>query len=74
MRIIPYQEIIGNYSIVQNPLILSRIIPYQEIIGNYSWLEGNYYKVDIIPYQEIIGNYSVAGAQLRLEELYHTKK
>ena len=45
--IIPYQEIIGNYSILAGDLIDDFIIPYQEIIGNYSeeWLEGNYYKL-----------------------------
>ena len=39
--IIPYQEIIGNYSF---PLPFARsghIIPYQEIIGNYSFFLHN---------------------------------
>ena len=34
--IIPYQEIIGNYSISRETLNNWEIIPYQEIIGNYS--------------------------------------
>ena len=34
--IIPYQEIIGNYSAKPEDVKLIRIIPYQEIIGNYS--------------------------------------
>ena len=34
--IIPYQEIIGNYSPMQPHDISQAIIPYQEIIGNYS--------------------------------------
>ena len=34
--IIPYQEIIGNYSNGRKILEISIIIPYQEIIGNYS--------------------------------------
>ena len=34
--IIPYQEIIGNYSIVLDVIAFPTIIPYQEIIGNYS--------------------------------------
>ena len=34
--IIPYQEIIGNYSAQIVQLEGVRIIPYQEIIGNYS--------------------------------------
>ena len=36
--IIPYQEIIGNYSLYSNILQYVNIIPYQEIIGNYSAL------------------------------------
>ena len=36
--IIPYQEIIGNYSIVLFRFMKVIIIPYQEIIGNYSKL------------------------------------
>ena len=35
-RIIPYQEIIGNYSIHDRYYYEEGIIPYQEIIGNYS--------------------------------------
>ena len=34
--IIPYQEIIGNYSYVSEKEGCDNIIPYQEIIGNYS--------------------------------------
>ena len=34
--IIPYQEIIGNYSDYLGYLGVELIIPYQEIIGNYS--------------------------------------
>ena len=34
--IIPYQEIIGNYSLYSVPGNNAVIIPYQEIIGNYS--------------------------------------
>ena len=38
-HIIPYQEIIGNYSVQENREPIKFIIPYQEIIGNYSfWL------------------------------------
>ena len=56
--IIPYQEIIGNYSPYDFPYMKNCIIPYQEIIGNYS-NSGSMQAPDaIIPYQEIIGNYS----------------
>ena len=34
--IIPYQEIIGNYSMLAIVNASEAIIPYQEIIGNYS--------------------------------------
>ena len=37
--IIPYQEIIGNYSETISVLLEYPIIPYQEIIGNYSLCE-----------------------------------
>ena len=36
LLIIPYQEIIGNYSVLSGELVGAGIIPYQEIIGNYS--------------------------------------
>ena len=36
LHIIPYQEIIGNYSTSKNGREFLTIIPYQEIIGNYS--------------------------------------
>ena len=56
--IIPYQEIIGNYSVCGKHLFSAYIIPYQEIIGNYSYPDCSICKETIIPYQEIIGNYS----------------
>ena len=56
--IIPYQEIIGNYSYMDDIYIIHEIIPYQEIIGNYSEPSGLIGSSEIIPYQEIIGNYS----------------
>ena len=56
--IIPYQEIIGNYSHATDLATRYYIIPYQEIIGNYSFLDESQEKERIIPYQEIIGNYS----------------
>lgn len=34
--IIPYQEIIGNYSLLSVGSLRNSIIPYQEITGNYS--------------------------------------
>ena len=36
IEIIPYQEIIGNYSKLERIEKTIDIIPYQEIIGNYS--------------------------------------
>ena len=57
-RIIPYQEIIGNYSSGNAALLPAIIIPYQEIIGNYSETAAAVFFATIIPYQEIIGNYS----------------
>ena len=56
--IIPYQEIIGNYSKGTALSGLTLIIPYQEIIGNYSRDQKLHRRGGIIPYQEIIGNYS----------------
>ena len=57
--IIPYQEIIGNYSLSDRANVHWLIIPYQEIIGNYSSYLTLLFRDVIIPYQEIIGNYSV---------------
>ena len=61
LTIIPYQEIIGNYSTTFAVGRRYTIIPYQEIIGNYSVELLNINIRTIIPYQEIIGNYSMAG-------------
>ena len=72
--IIPYQEIIGNYSQFQSPCWPLAIIPYQEIIGNYSDTNVGIIKGGIIPYQEIIGNYSRDLTVVFALELYHTKK
>ena len=72
--IIPYQEIIGNYSNGSVGVLVCLIIPYQEIIGNYSPCTVSSLSGIIIPYQEIIGNYSYYGSDGILEELYHTKK
>ena len=58
MLIIPYQEIIGNYSAQWTVESRKSIIPYQEIIGNYSLRTDAFSLPPIIPYQEIIGNYS----------------
>ena len=58
-EIIPYQEIIGNYSNFYLTVTHAEIIPYQEIIGNYSMQYASCLHDLIIPYQEIIGNYSI---------------
>ena len=68
-QIIPYQEIIGNYSSVIVVEVGKNIIPYQEIIGNYSYTHCPVFRVLIIPYQEIIGNYSCQGWYGILESL-----
>ena len=62
--IIPYQEIIGNYSVEMRLYHSLYIIPYQEIIGNYSLQAGLVMSAEIIPYQEIIGNYSISTLKL----------
>ena len=67
--IIPYQEIIGNYSIIKVYQFIYIIIPYQEIIGNYSLLSVGSLRNSIIPYQEITGNYSCQGWYGILESL-----
>ena len=72
--IIPYQEIIGNYSTETGKVIQRIIIPYQEIIGNYSCKTLLPIKPYIIPYQEIIGNYSEVIVEHSKYRLYHTKK
>ena len=59
--IIPYQEIIGNYSCISCIFVPILIIPYQEIIGNYSSFFNSIDYCLIIPYQEIIGNYSLCS-------------
>ena len=56
-RIIPYQELLGNYdrSLLRPPR--ERIIPYQELLGNYDAIPDTHTSAAIIPYQELLGNY-----------------
>ena len=56
-RIIPYQELLGNYD--GNRLALGDIviIPYQELLGNYDFCRISGLVTQIIPYQELLGNY-----------------
>ena len=35
MKIIPYQELLGNYDALFDAVRSSKIIPYQELLGNY---------------------------------------
>ena len=38
LKIIPYQELLGNYDVVGEIENLAPIIPYQELLGNYDFL------------------------------------
>ena len=35
VRIIPYQELLGNYDLGVITTYVTAIIPYQELLGNY---------------------------------------
>ena len=35
MKIIPYQELLGNYDTAPPHALSGAIIPYQELLGNY---------------------------------------
>ena len=37
LKIIPYQELLGNYDPVISLFRASLIIPYQELLGNYDF-------------------------------------
>ena len=56
-RIIPYQELLGNYDGRMARRRMFSIIPYQELLGNYDWLPRQARQSMIIPYQELLGNY-----------------
>ena len=56
-KIIPYQELLGNYDVLRLHPDRGPIIPYQELLGNY---DQNLHQIAarlIIPYQELLGNY-----------------
>ena len=61
-RIIPYQELLGNYDYVLCHLAGALIIPYQELLGNYDLHRVGETSLLIIPYQELLGNYDERGA------------
>ena len=63
-KIIPYQELLGNYDVCNVPLSNPVIIPYQELLGNYDVGAGRAAVRIIIPYQELLGNYDARGARL----------
>ena len=56
-RIIPYQELLGNYDHDAGSPVIVGIIPYQELLGNYDYLLTAIDNAFIIPYQELLGNY-----------------
>ena len=55
-RIIPYQELLGNYDVYLFVMFIGLIIPYQELLGNYDKLRARVGDVLIIPYQESFVN------------------
>ena len=57
MKIIPYQELLGNYDTAPPHALSGAIIPYQELLGNYDNSTRAPPTVEIIPYQELLGNY-----------------
>ena len=59
--IIPYQEKLGNYNLVNALTITFMIIPYQEKLGNYNQFVLTNGTTYIIPYQEKLGNYNPLG-------------
>ena len=36
-KIIPYQELLGNYDAMMQDALCDEIIPYQELLGNYDF-------------------------------------
>ena len=56
-KIIPYQELLGNYDIRRVAIRMAIIIPYQELLGNYDVKFNQEPRRPIIPYQELLGNY-----------------
>ena len=72
-RIIPYQELLGNYNSVDAVWRCAVIIPYQELLGNYNQLDGAEHVGQIIPYQELLGNYNRNAAMRARTALYHTR-
>ena len=65
LRIIPYQELLGNYDRTGGGCRLPPIIPYQELLGNYDYIYNFYESGLIIPYQELLGNYDARRAWRR---------
>ena len=60
IRIIPYQELLGNYDLEGISPRGASIIPYQELLGNYDKNKISPLECEIIPYQELLGNYDIA--------------
>ena len=63
-RIIPYQELLGNYDCGRGRGRRGRIIPYQELLGNYYFQRPVFPLYLIIPYQELLGNYDASWQTL----------
>ena len=57
-QVIPYLELLGNYSQRVNLQNSHHVISYQELSGDYSSLIVQILLLQIIPYQELSGDYS----------------
>ena len=58
-KIIPYQELPGNYNRCDTAVNNGMIIPYQELPENYNMDRSAPLPAAIIPYQELPGNYNM---------------
>ena len=70
VRIIPYQELLGNYDCSSAYWITVLIIPYQELLGNYDFGGVFGYLGNIIPYQELLGNYDLGAIYMQYTTNY----
>ena len=63
-RVLPYQELLGNYNTATNTVTARYVLPYQELLGNYNLYCDDILPGDVLPYQELLGNYNgkVAGS------------
>ena len=57
-EVLPYQELLGNYNVLEETLMDDKVLPYQELLGNYNPYGAVWLCSQDLPYQELRRDYN----------------